>query len=327
MKGLFALGLGLALAASVSLGEPGKPVLLDGVAAYVNGDVITISEVMNEVHRSLWQSKLSDAEKEARLPELYRATLEALIDRRLILAAARESKVRLQSWAVEARIRSIIDDHFAGDKTKLAQMLSSRQMTYEEWAKSIEDDMVLSMMRHTQVDRKVRLTPGAVRSHYEKNREKFVEKGGVQVRMITLKGASPEAAKESMEAVLADLRKGEKFADVAKRVSKDDKASKGGECGTVVPEDVFAKPLVEALAKVKPGEVTEPVYLENYAFVLLKEGETKTKQLSLEEAWRLAEMQYRFLEQDRLYKVWTERLRKYAYIKKMVVPGVKMTEE
>ena len=62
-------------------------VLLDGVAAYVNTEMITIGEVMSEVRHSPWADTAPEL-REKRLRELYTATLNALVDRKLILAAA-----------------------------------------------------------------------------------------------------------------------------------------------------------------------------------------------------------------------------------------------
>ena len=131
MMSRLSLSAGLiALAGLVSaqglLSNKNPAVLLDGVAAYVNSEMITIGEVMSEVRRSPWADTAPEL-REKRLRELYAATLNALIDRKLILAAAQKSKMELQSWAVDNRIREIVANNFDGDQTKLHDLLADRK--------------------------------------------------------------------------------------------------------------------------------------------------------------------------------------------------------
>ena len=302
--------------------EKAKSILLDGVAAYVNNDVITIAEVMTEVRRSMWED-MPEEQREKHLKQLYQATLNALVDRKLILAASKEAKIQLQPWAVDGRIREIIDQHFDGDKSKLSAALAQRQMTYEEWEKSIKDDLTLSMMRHAQVDQKVNLSPGQIRSYYEAHKNEFTTEGGVRIRLIVLKNEVEEDLKKEAATVVDALKKGEKFAEVAKKYSKDDKARLGGEWGLVQPAEVFAPPLVSALEKVPLGQYTEPVFLGGNCYILLKEENVAVKPLDMSDAWKMAEMKLRFREQEKMYRIWTERLRSKAYIKVMELPDKK----
>ncbi len=141
------LSIGMALVTTVALAElsldkKSTAMLLDGVAAYVNDEMITIAEVMNEVRRSPWPTTDSPALREKRLREMYRATLDALIDRKLILAAAKKSKMQLQSWAIDNRVREIVANNFDGDETKLHNLLADRKITLEEWRKNIEEDLM-----------------------------------------------------------------------------------------------------------------------------------------------------------------------------------------
>ncbi len=315
----------LILCAGVSQAETeqdvGKSVLFDGVAAYVNDETISIAEIMSEVRRaSMNWSGVSEAERDSRLRELYQATLNAMVDRKLILASARESKIQLQPWAVQGRIRDIIDQHFDGDKAKLAKALAEQQRTYEEWAKSISDDLTLSMMRYSQVDQKVNLSPGQIRAYYEAHKKKFASQGGIRVSMILLQDDREKTAAEQAEEVMAALTKGDSFAVLAKRFSKDSKSADGGSWGVVNPEDEFSKPIIDALAALKVREFSEPITLGANIYIVRKDAEVPSKTLSMEDAWKYAEAELRLIEQEKAYHAWTSRLRARAYIKMMELP-------
>jgi len=316
------LSLLLLAGATVVRAETEKPtsILLDGVAAYVNTDTITIADVMTEVRRGMWQD-VPEAERDKRLRELYKATLNALIDRKLILASAVDAKVQLQPWALDNRVREIIDQHFAGDKAKLIEALSQRHMSYEEWRDSIRDDLTLTMLRHAQVDQKINLSPGQIKAFYEANKQDFVTAGGVRVGMImiTPQAEGPDPATLAKQA-LEEIKAGATFAATARKYSKDERSEQGGSWGLVEPGEVFAAPLVEALSALKPGETSDVVMLGDNAYILLKEEVVTSESLALDQAWKLAESRLRMREQEKMYRVWTERMRSKAYIKILELP-------
>jgi parvulin-like peptidyl-prolyl isomerase len=314
-----------ATAAVCSAAESDKKssaVLLDGVAAYVNADMITIAEVMSEVRRSPWAETAPEL-REKRLRELYKATLDALIDRRLILAAAKKSKMQLQSWAVDGRVREIVVNNFDGDQTKLHNLLAERKISLEEWKKNLEEDLLITAMRYQQVEKRVTPTPAEVRAEYEANKGRYQTENAVAVSMIILDPPEKEGD-ETVEARAAKIREalkgGTAFASLAKTYSKDAKASEGGSWGKVNPEDVFRKEIVAALAALKPGEVSALVVLDGYGYIVRKDEQQDSRMLTFEEAAPYVESHLRMRQAEKLYKEWMERLRKEAYIKIFELP-------
>ncbi|HRR34211.1 MAG TPA: peptidyl-prolyl cis-trans isomerase [Kiritimatiellia bacterium] len=297
-------------------------VLLDGVAAYVNTEMITIGEVMSEVRRSPWADTAPEL-REKRLRELYTATLNALIDRKLILAAARKSKMELQSWAVDNRIREIVANNFDGDQTKLHNLLADRKIAYEEWKKNIEEDLLITAMRYQQVEKRVAPTPSEVRAEYEANKGRYQTETATAVSMIILDPPERESD-ESVEARAAKiaeaLKAGTSFASLAKTYSRDAKASEGGSWGKVNPEDVFRREIVEALAKLSPGETSPVLILDGYGYIVRKDEQQDARPLTFEEAAPYVESHLRMRQAEKLYKEWTDRLRAEAYIKVFELP-------
>lgn len=315
------------LAASVGLAElttekKSSAMLLDGVAAYVNGDTITIAEVMSEVRRSPWAETAPEL-REKRLRELYKATLDALIDRKLILSAAKKSKMELQPWAVDNRIREIVANNFDGDQTKLHNLLADRKIALEEWRKNIEEDLLITSMRHQQVEKRVTPTPREVRAEYEANKGRYQTENAVDVSMIIL-DPPDKPGDETVEAratkVAEALKSGTSFALLAKTYSKDGKAADGGAWGKVNPDDVFRKEIVEALAKLGPGQTAPVVVLDGYGYIVRKNEQQDSRALTFEEAAPYVESRLRMRLSEKLYKEWMERLRSEAYIKIFELP-------
>ena len=321
--GLTALA-GLASAQGLPVNK-NPAVLLDGVAAYVNTEMITIGDVMSEVRRSPWADTAPEL-RERRLRELYTATLNALIDRKLILAAAQKSKMELQPWAVDNRIREIVANNFDGDQTKLHNLLSDRKIAFEEWKKNIEEDLMITAMRYQQVEKRVTPTPSEVRAEYEANKGRYQTETATAVSMIILDppGQAGDETVEARAAKIAEaLKAGTSFASLAKTYSKDAKASSGGSWGKVNPEDVFRKEIVDALAKLKPGETSPVVVLDGYGYIVRKEEQQDARALTFEEAAPFVESHLRMRQAEKIYKEWTDRLRAEAYIKVFELPAVK----
>jgi len=330
MKKTSWISIGLSLlaasgSAELTTAKKSSAILLDGVAAYVNTEMITIADVMSEVRRSPWADTAPEL-REKRLRELYTATLNALIDRKLILAAAQKSKMQLQSWAVDNRVREIVANNFEGDQTKLHNLLADRKIAFEEWKSNIEEDLMITAMRYQQVEKRVSPTPTEVRAEYEANKGRYQTETATAVSMIILD--PPDKEGDESVAVRADkiaaaLKAGTSFASLATTYSKDAKAANGGSWGKVNPEDVFRKEIVDALNKLKPGETAPVVMLDGYGYIVRKDEQQDARALTFEEAAPYVESHLRMRQAEKLYKEWTDRLRAEAYIKVFELPSVK----
>ena len=105
--------------------------VIDGIAAVVNGDVITFSQVQEvsgprekTLREQFSGQELIDKIKEARL-----AALGDLIDRELILQEFRKKEYHIPDYAVEQEIDGIIKDDFQGDRQAFIRTLNAQGYT------------------------------------------------------------------------------------------------------------------------------------------------------------------------------------------------------
>ena len=79
-----------------------EPEVINGIAAVVNGDVITFSQVrdLSAPREKLLRSQYSGAELEKGLKEAREAALKDLIDRRLIIQAFQKEKFEIPNHFV-----------------------------------------------------------------------------------------------------------------------------------------------------------------------------------------------------------------------------------
>ena len=273
---------------------------IDGIAAKVNSSVILKSDVILEMRRAGLSA------------DRYDAVLKEMIERKLILKAAAESKMTMQEWVVENRIREIIQRGFGGDRNKLMETLAQQKISYPEWRQRMLDDMIVSAMRWQVVDKNMVASPAAMREEYAKNPERYMAGGTTTISVILLK---PEDADKRDE--VAEALKSESFADVARRYSSDSRAAEGGVWKDIVPADVFRQEVCKEIADMPVGTLSGWIDLDGWSFLLRKDDDNQLRQLSFAEAYDDIERNVREEMALEQYDRWMERLMSESYIKVM----------
>ena len=315
----------LLLAFFAALACTAPAVVMDGVAARVDGEIITMGDILTEAHRNpALREKFTAASRDrARLAALYKEVVEDIIDRRLILKEAAHKKMEMQEWLIDNRVREIVKEHFHGDRNELVQELQKTNTSMDEWRNTIREDLILAGMRYQIVDQYVQQpSPGAMRREYDEHRSRYVEDARVTVSTILLKPEEGRApVKERAVQILAALDKpGADFATLARDHSADSHAKDGGLWKDIKPEDEFRPEIVDALAKLKVGEHSQLVDLDGWGFILRKEAEHAAKKLSFAEAYeKIARNAYREAE-NKAFADWMARLRKQAFIQIYPMP-------
>ena len=288
----------MAAVAAVAVAVACHAVEVDGIAAQVDSATILKSEVVAEMRRAGLSA------------DRYGAVLEEMIERKLILKAAKDSKMTIQDWVVENRIRDIITRAFEGDRNRLMETLAQQKVSYPEWRQRLLDDMIVGAMRWQMVDKNVVASPSAMREEFARNPERYMAGGRTTVSVILLK---PEDA-EKRDEVSAALRE-RPFAEVAKEYSVDTHAAQGGVWADVEPSEVFRPEVCKALAGLSKGETSEWIDMDGWSFLLRKDDESETRSMTFAEAYERIETNVREEAAAKVYAEWIDRLKSKAYVK------------
>ena len=267
---------------------PAIAVEIDGVAAKVGSETILKSDVAEEMRRM----GLRDL---SRFDEIR----NEIIDRKLILKAAAESKMTIQDWVVENRMRDIIDKAFGGDRNKLIETLGRQRISYPEWQARMKEDLVVSAMRWNVVDKNVSASPASVRAEFEAHPERYATPATVTVGVITLK---PEE-KDRRQEISEKLKNVEFDALGAKRYEN------------VKPAEFFAPDLCAEISSLPKGTISRWVEIDGWSFLVRKESETAGAARSLDEAYDEVVANVKEEAAKKAYSAWIERLRAETYIK------------
>lgn len=277
-----------ALALTLLLAGSARAVEVDGIAAKVGSETILRSEVANEMQRL----GLHDASR-------YEEIRDEMIDRKLMLQAARESKMTMQEWVVENRVREIIQKAFGGDRNRLIETLGKQRISYPEWYARMKEDMIVGAMRWNVINKNITASPAEMRAEYAAHPERYVAEHRVTVSVILLK---PE--ERVRRDAITDALKEKSFEELG-----------GQRYADVKPEDVFKPEVCAEIVAMPKGTISKWIEIDGWSFLLRKEGERDEKQLSFEEAFDDVEANVKEEKSKAAYLAWIARLRAETYVK------------
>ena len=297
---------------------------LDGIAARVNSAVITVGDVMAEIRRNPDISGRMVAADESEMQALYRAALDNLVERRLILKAAAEKKVEIPEWVIDNQLREIVNRSFGGDMNRLHEEMARSKVPMTEYRNTVKEDILVRGMRQQMIEQFVTASPLAMKKEFAANPDRYRQEAKVSVRVILLKPAQEGDGVPSLETRWAqigeELAKGEKFSDMAIKYSADSHAKDGGLWENVNPAEVFRPEIVKAIENLETGRVSNMIDLDGWGFIVKKESETKAKQMSFAEAYDKIAENVQKAAAKKAYDEWIIRLKDMSFIKIYPMP-------
>jgi len=289
--------------------------VLDGVAAVVNGEVITFSQVRELVvaremalRESLRGQELSDKIKETRL-----AAINDLIDRQLVLQEFAKNKFSIPDYAVDDHVNTIIREQFKGDRLAFIRTLQAQGYTLQRFRKVETDKMIVQAMRMRAVKGDPILSPSKVERFYQEHLAEYSTPDQVKLRMIVLPKGNSDS-KTIAEEIRAKVKAGAEFAKMAQMYSEDSSKENGGDWGWIERSTLNEKLATPAFA-LKAGQVSAVQEMGNNYYLLYAEARKKAETKPL--AAVRDETEKKVLQQERqdAQEKWIKSLRDKAYIR------------
>src|SRR6184192_1095933 len=216
-----------------------EPKVVDGMAAIVNGDVITYSQVraLSAPREKLLRSQLTGKDLENKLLELRQLALKDLIDRRLVIQAFKKESYQIPDHIVDERMHQIIRESFGGDRNTFIKTLEAQNYTLGEFKEKETERIMVQAMRSHNIKMNSIISPPKVEEYYKKHRAEFTSKEQIKLRMIMISGqkdtANAPAQKALAEEVLGKLAGGAEFDRTAQVYSEDSTRDNGGDWGWI----------------------------------------------------------------------------------------------
>ena len=294
--------------------------VVDGIAAVVNGEVITYSQVraLSAPQERMLRQQYTGQELASKLTELRELAVKDLIDRRLVIQAFKKESFEIPDHLVDMRIQEIIRESFGGDRNTFVKTLEAQNFTLGEFKQKEMEKIIVGAMKGHNVKTNSVVSPTKIEEYYRKHRDEFTSKEQIKLRMIMISGhkdtANAPAQKELAEEVLGKLASGAEFEQMAQMYSEDSTKDNGGDWGWIE-----RKTLAEALEKfafnMPVARISNIIdYAGNY-YILKVEDKHGGTTKSLNEVRADIEKKLVQEEAQAIQEKWLASLRQKAYIK------------
>mgnify|MGYP003589806215 CR=1 FL=1 len=301
---VLALGTGMAPAQDI----PAAGALLDSYAALVNGQVITVGDVLTALqpaHARL-AALYSGRELEDKLLEEYESVRANLIEAELILLDFEMQGGSVPDHAIENHINTVIHERFQDDRTAFLKALAAERLTFSEWRQQMKDQLIVQTMRQREVSAKILITPLDLQTAYEQRRAEFNLPERVRLRTLALPAAGGAADPDKLA---ARLQAGEMSFDQAKAEGatlQDDPE--------LIDLASLAEPIRNAITALAPGGVAAPVEIGGARYLVQVVEREPARARPLDEVASEIEEELRHAEFARLNKIWIDSLRAKYYV-------------
>lgn len=294
--------------------------IVDGIAAIVNGDVITFSQVrgLSGPRERLLQSQFKGEELAKQIKAARAAALKDLIDRQLIVQSFVKEKFELPEHFVEERVNDIIRDNFGGDRQTFVKTLQAQNYSLTEFKRQEKERIIVQAMRSKNVKLATIIPPAKIADYYASHRAEFTAKEEVKLRMIMIPTHAAEgnaaAQKAIAEEILGKLADGAPFDRMAQMYSEDSTRDLGGDWGWI-ERKTLAAPLEKVAFNLPPGRVSHVIELGPNYYILKIDEKRGGDTPSLAKLRPEIEKKLMQEESQRQQELWLAGLRQKAYIR------------
>ncbi len=297
-----------------------NPEVIDGIAAVVNGDIITFSQVRALVapREKLLRSQHAGADLGKQIKEAREAALRDLIDRQLIIQAFKKENYQIPDHFVDQRMHEIIQENFGGDRNTFIKTLEAQNYTLGEFKKLETERMIVQAMRSKNVKLNMIASPTKVEEYYNAHRDDFTAKQQVKLRLIMIPSHANDGNAPSQRAmaeeILGKLANGAEFDRMAQIYSEDSSRDLGGDWGWI-ERKTLAAPLEKVAFNLPVGRISSIVEFSGNYYILKVEDKRGGTTRSLADVRSEIEKKLVQEEAQNLQERWIASLRSKAYIK------------
>ena len=272
------LAVALVLAAVIALRADS---VVEEIIARVNDDIITRGDYARNREQALTELKQADAATaQQKLAEHEKDILRDMIDQQLLLQKGKELGITADTELIKRLddIRKQMKLETLEDVEKVAQ---EQGVSFEDFKQNTRNGIITQQVISREVGGKIKISDDEVNRFYELNKTQFEGPEQVQIAEVLIafpkddKGnskddpASEVVTRKKADDVLAEIKKGTKFSDSAKKYSDGPTAQDGGDLG-LFKRGMLSKNLEDlTFDKLKNGEVSDVIRTKQ-GFIILK---------------------------------------------------------
>jgi peptidyl-prolyl cis-trans isomerase SurA len=296
---------------------PVRADLADRIVAIVNDKVITEQEVVDLTAAAMDVLRREYANDPDLFGQKYNATfadgLETLIENQLILTEFATKYNPLPDSAVDEMVEDRIREQY-GDRITCIRSLQAQGETFEKFRQVVHDQAIITeLRRRNQSGNSLIISPYKIETYYRLHQDDFKVGDQVRLRMIVLTKSGPDDpdTRKKADDILAQIKQGSSFAQLASVYSQDPEQHGSDWMET----SVLRKELANAVATLKPGQTSGVIETSDDCYILRLEDKSPAHVRPLNEVRDGIQQILRAQEQKVAEQRWLESLRKKAFIR------------
>lgn len=296
-------------------------VVVDRVVAVVNDHVILQSELeTNVLPLAVELSSISDArERERRRSKLTSQVLEQMINDELIVQAAQDAQLKVESKEITAALDEIKKQNNLDD-AGLEQALAMQGYSIASYKKEVERQLLRLRATSVLVRPRVSVTDEDVRARYDEMNRRSGAIGKVYLKHILI--GLPESpsdqelasAKAKAAEIIDQAKAGVDFSELAQKHSDDPATAMGGGDLGWIERGSLATEWETVIFSMEKGEVRGPITGPTGLHVFYIGDVEKTDIQPFDKVESQLRNELMRQEMDKQTVLWLEELRKKAFI-------------
>ena len=280
--------------------------LQDRIVAIVNSELIMLSDVQREFGAE--QERLSRTHRGTDLAQRLKTAeymaLTKLIERKLQLQEAKAKKVEVSDIEVKQAIE------------QMKRQGTSLNPTNPSDLQAVHDQIVLMRVADQHIRGNIMVGDSELKRYYQEHHDRFALAEEYELSQILIRPRSSDGLADALtkaRRAMNDLKRGDKFEDVAREYSDGDNALQGGRLGVVRQGELI--PIIDqAIARLVPGGISDIIESPEGVQILRMDDRRPKRFRKYEEVRReLQDLVYQQKSED-MFQAWLVQLKNKSYI-------------
>jgi peptidyl-prolyl cis-trans isomerase SurA len=299
--------------------------VIEEIIARVNNQIVTRTEYLHSQEQLKQEAQQQDATNAEKIvAERNKDILRDLIDQQLLLEKGKDLGITADTEVIK-RLDDMRKQMNLESMEDLEKAAEAQGVSFEDFKQNMRNQIITQQVIGKEVGSRMSITKEEEQKFYDEHKNELEQPEQIRLSEIlvstekTGSAASADApqqlsaAQAKAEDLLAQIRKGAAFDEIAKKSSDGPSAAQGGDLG-LFKRGTLAKELEDKTFAMKPGDVSD-VIRTRQGFVILKVTEHTSAGIP-----PLKEIEPRI--QDALYmrklqpalRAYLQKLREDAYI-------------
>ncbi len=254
--------------------------VVEEIIARINNQIVTRAEYLRSKEQLRQEAQQQDpANAEKVVEERDKDVLRDLIDQQLLLEKGKDLGITADTEVIK-RLDEMRKDMHMDSMEDLEKAATSQGISYEDFKQNLKNQIITQQVISREVGSRMNVSKEELQQFYDEHKSQMEQPEQIRLSELLISSSKGDknppaddaqalaAAQAKADDLLAQIRKGAAFDEIAKKNSDGPTAAQGGDLG-YFKRGTLAKELEDKTFAMKPGEVSDVIRTKQ-GFVILK---------------------------------------------------------